>query len=67
MPLKLEKWGFEVSNGDYINTKVVEVNEINQTELKYEFSELQIIPHAHAKSLKRHSKGLIKSKVPKAI
>ena len=33
----LEKLGFGVSNGDVVNTKVVEANKINQSELKHKF------------------------------
>ena len=53
LPLTLAKWGFEVSNGDSVNMKVVEYKEIDQMELKHEFSEYWMIPHVHAKSLQR--------------
>ena len=56
MPLTLEKSVFEVSIGNGVNTKVVGVNKINQTELKYEFFGIADNPHADAKSLKMNHK-----------
>ena len=53
LPLALEKWGFEVSSWNRVNTKVVGNDETNQMELKHEFSEYRIRPHVHARSLRK--------------
>ena len=59
LPLTLEKQGFETSNRDGVNTKVVGYNEINQMELKHKFSEYLIIPQIHVKTLQRNPQRVL--------
>ena len=51
LPLTLTKWGFKVSNGNEVNTKVEGNDNINQIELEHEFFGILDNSTSHTKTL----------------